>query len=486
MALNFFQGNITDLEVDAIVNAANSSLLGGGGVDGAIHRAAGPELLAECRMLNGCKTGKAKITKGYKLKAKHVIHTVGPVWQGGQNNEATLLKLCYQNSLELAIENEIKSIAFPAISCGVYGYPIKKAAQIAIETCKAFASEYEELNITFCLFSESDLEVYQNTNSQKSFSCDLKISERIQGSLYGFVVGDALGVPVKFITRDQLTESPVKGMRGHGTHNQAPGTWSDDTSMTLCTISSLINDNFSPSSIMSKFVDWTENGFMAAHGKAFDVGNATKESIARFKAGIVSNEWGCKNDWQNGNGSLMRILPLSLFTLSETESSALEKSFLCSALTHAHIRAKLACGYFTLLIRKLINGQSLEESLNSANTAIVPYMPNEEKAHFESILNHSVTKKPLQEISSSGYVIHTLEAAIHCVATTSSYEEAVLKAVNLGDDTDTTACITGAIAGIIYGRKGIPNNWVDHLAELQMLQSTFNDFNEIVCNRKKL
>ena len=159
------QGDITRLHVDAIVNAANTSLLGGGGVDGAIHRAAGPELLAECRRIGGCPTGEARLTKGYRLPARYVIHTVGPIYSG-RPQDPQLLKSCYENSLRLALAHELTSIAFPAISCGVYGYPIKNAARIALGAAKAFLNQHPDFGlIVFVLFSESDLAVYQEVSS---------------------------------------------------------------------------------------------------------------------------------------------------------------------------------------------------------------------------------------------------------------------------------------------------------------------------------
>jgi O-acetyl-ADP-ribose deacetylase (regulator of RNase III) len=160
--VEILRGNITTLQVDAIVNAANTTLLGGGGVDGAIHRAAGPELLAECRTLGGCRPGEAKITRGYRLPARFVIHTVGPIWRGGKHDEAATLANCYRNSLRLAAENEIKTIAFPAISCGAYRYPIQEAAHFALQTTREFLTMSNEIQkVIFVLSGEDVYDTYR-------------------------------------------------------------------------------------------------------------------------------------------------------------------------------------------------------------------------------------------------------------------------------------------------------------------------------------
>lgn len=160
-------GDITKVKADAIVNAANTSLLGGGGVDGAIHRAAGPKLLEECRMLNGCRTGQAKITKGYRLPAKYVIHTPGPVWNGGGKNEEQLLRNCYENCLKLAAEYGCKTVAFPSISTGIYRFPLEKASVIAVETIQDFLTQHSDMDVQMVCFDQRTFQYYQQAMKEK-------------------------------------------------------------------------------------------------------------------------------------------------------------------------------------------------------------------------------------------------------------------------------------------------------------------------------
>ena len=477
MSLRATKNDITRLQVDAIVNAANNSLLGGGGVDGAIHRAAGPQLLEECRQLNGCPVGAAKITRGYLLPASHVIHTVGPVWQGGGHSEEELLAACYRNSLILALKKGLNTIAFPAISCGIYGFPVKKAAEIAIRTCRELIAN-TTLRVTFCLFSQSDLDIYQNLlkDNQRSLET-VSDQNKFTGALIGSAVGDALGVPVEFVAKELLKANPVNGYRSFGSHQQEAGTWAASTSLALCTLQSLMQKGFDLQDIMHKFSLWKTDGYMCAHKEVFKIGHATEEAIQHYLDGSPREEWASSHDWQNGNGALTRILPIALYVHKTPIGNAVEKVFLASALTHGHVRSQLACAFFSLMVRFLLQGKSINDCLNESIKEISPYIPHDEEKHFNSLRSLAFLDKSLEEIHNSRYVLHTLEASLYCLYHSENFSEAVLKAVNLGDDCDASGCLTGAMAGIHYGLNNIPLSWRENLAGIDMLIQMAEDFN---------
>ncbi len=466
------RGDITTLEVDAIVNAANTSLLGGGGVDGAIHRAAGPDLLAETRLLGGCPTGQAKVSQGYRLPARLVIHTVGPIWKGGDQGEAELLAACYRNSLALARSHGARTLAFPAISCGVYGYPVEAACELALRTIRAVLDDapgaFERIELV--CFGDDVYRAYAallgetpgaDPKASARGSADLR--GRIVGGLLGLVVGDALGVPVEFFQRETLDRRPLTAMIGHGTHGQPPGTWSDDSSLALATAASLVDVGYDPADMMSRFAGWLDRAEMSPHGEVFDVGIATSHAIRRFTDGHPP-EWGGRDEMDNGNGSLMRIMPLSCYTHRLSPQAICERAFEVSALTHAHPRSKLCCAYFSLLIAAVLDGAGLEGSMARAAEQLRPHVPPEEAPRLARILDGSVLKAGRGDIRGSGYVLHCLEASLWAVANHGGYEAAVLAAINLGEDTDTTGAVTGALAGALYGRGAIRPAWIEGLA----------------------
>jgi len=469
--MELVRGDITRLAVDAIVNAANSSLLGGGGVDGAIHRAAGPELVAECRELRGCRTGQAKITRGYRLAAKHVIHTVGPVWNGGGHGEEGLLAACYRSSLELARAHGLRTIAFPAISCGIYGYPIAAACAVAVRTISAFLAEDAAIErVVLVCFDEAVHDAYAAILADPGPAASVDMHERMLGCLLGAVAGDALGVPVEFRSREQLSADPVVGVRGHGTYNQPPGTWSDDSSLLLATADSLIHNGYDPPDMMARFLTWLKGQAYTPHGSVFDVGIATRSAIARHAQGAPASEWGGRDERDNGNGSLMRIAPLSLFVHAETPAEIVRCSVEVSGLTHAHPRSQLCCAYFSLLLAVLTTGRPLAGAMAQASRLVAPFVPEAERAVLGRILDGSVVEAPASEIRGSGYVVHCLEASLWCAANEPSYERAVLAAINLGEDTDTTAAVTGALVGAMYGRRAIPEEWLRVLASREYVE----------------
>lgn len=330
-----------------------------------------------------------------------------------------------------------------------------------------------------------------------------EIQSRMIGGLLGLIVGDALGVPAEFQSRQFLQKSPIIDMVGHGSHNQPAGTWSDDSSMMLCTAEALLNSGYDVDAMMQGFQRWLFHAHMTPHGKIFDVGNATREAIFRYDAGTTASSCGGTDEFSNGNGALMRILPVSLYVSSEPDDIIIKRSFESSALTHGHIRSQLCCAVFSLVVRDLLRLDDLEEALAHAMEIIDPAVPIDERERFSrlsdgSLLTLSATKGRIRslfsgktawvipdEVRSGGHVIDTLEAAIWCCANADSFDESVLIAVNMGRDTDTTAANTGALAGIMHGRNTIRASWVTSLARKDYVCDLCEQFVRATCKQQR-
>ena len=297
----------------------------------------------------------------------------------------------------------------------------------------------------------------------------LGLREQLVGCVLGLVVGDAVGVPVEFKSRAQLDAAPVTDMTGFGTYNQPPGTWSDDSSLALSTAESLLA-GYDPLDMMRRFHAWLTTGAMTPHDEVFDVGIATRAAIARFARGEVKEAWGGRGERDNGNGSLMRIAPLSLAVHRLDVATIVGRSVEVSALTHAHARSTMCCAYLSLLLRGLLGGQKLRDAMAAAAGDLQPYVPAEEREALRRVLDGSVIAASRAEIQGSGYVVHCLEASLWAAARAVDYREAVLLAVNLGDDTDTTAAVTGAICGAMYGTRAIPEAWLAGLVRAERVR----------------
>lgn len=283
----------------------------------------------------------------------------------------------------------------------------------------------------------------------------------------GLCVGDALGVPVEFSSRAERVKSPVTSMLGYGTWNQPPGTWSDDSSLIFCLAESLCT-GFSLDAIASSFCRWHNEGYWAAHGKAFDIGNTTYAAIMRLQQGVPPLEAGGTSERSNGNGSLMRILPLAYCHKTLNFLELIQRVHQVSCITHAHLRSQIACGiYISIAVCLLQEVEPIAAYLQGLQKARAVYSSAEytsEMPHFARVFSGEIASLPVNSIHSDGYVIDTLEASLWCLLNSSSYAEAVLKAVNLGSDTDTTACVTGGLAGIYYGIENIPAEWINQIA----------------------
>lgn len=305
---------------------------------------------------------------------------------------------------------------------------------------------------------------------------------KLKAGIIGHLVGDALGVPIEFKSRKELEKDPVTDMRGYGTYNQAPGTWSDDSSLTLCLLESLI-DGYDLNDQAEKFISWLDDAYWTARGETFDVGNTTQISIARLRQEIKPIEAGAGGERDNGNGSLMRILPLAFYLLSSEPESKFEKTKEVSSLTHSHPRSIVGCYIYLDYAQRLIKGNNLKQSYQQTKSHLNQFIKKEsyrsELKYYKRILTGNIRDLKETEIKSTGYVVDTLEAVFWVLLNSNSYKESVLKAVNLGEDTDTVAAITGGLAGIYYGFDRIPENWVKQLARLNDVLKLINSFGEI-------
>ena len=291
--------------------------------------------------------------------------------------------------------------------------------------------------------------------------------------MMGVVVGDALGMPVQFSDRAELKMNPVKTMEGYGVYNMPPGTWSDDSSMTLATLESIREKSeVDYSDIMERFVKWNFDGEYTPAGKAFDQGNTCVEAICNYEITKDYRTCGVTGEWANGNGALMRIMPACLHAYDKDQSSewnvsqALDCVHQVSALTHNHLRSKMACGFYYFMVKNIIKGcgSLLERLQNGVEDALDFY--HEDIANFIELAHYTrlfqldeFAKEQEDTIKSSGYVVDSLEAAIWSLITTDTMEECLLKAVNLGGDTDTIGAIAGGLAVLFYGYDNVPKEW---------------------------
>ncbi len=311
-------------------------------------------------------------------------------------------------------------------------------------------------------------------------------TNKILGGLWGAVVGDALGLPVQFLSRDEVRRKNVTGMTGHGTFNLPAGSWSDDSSLMLCTVESLLS-GFDTRDMGRLFMSWRYEGYWTPWGQAYDIGNTTDAAIARMKQGKEPEKAGGTDEQSNGNGSLMRILPIALYFAQNPEEELLGAAHRVSCLTHGNPRAQMACGFYCLMAARLVKGagpqEAYDRAIEKAKEVYGKKPFSSELSHFQRIFDGHIGTVPRTAIQSSGYVIDTLEASISCLLTTGFYSEAVLTAVNPGEDTDTTATVTGGLAGIYYGLGAIPEEWIKVIVRFEDIDGIFKRFERTIAER---
>ena len=300
---------------------------------------------------------------------------------------------------------------------------------------------------------------------------------KVKDGIIGLIVGDALGVPVEFKERIELEEDPVTGMRGYGTYSQPAGTWSDDSSMTLATMTSIVNKKgIDYDDIMNEFAEWSNHSkYTNSEYGTFDIGNATSKAIYKYTSGTPALECGGLDEFDYGNGSLMRILPLAYIQDIDFETIGN-----VSGLTHAHKRVKIACVLYIEIAKSMLANSdlSIDEHIANANEKIKEYYKDSKALEsFENIFDNNYPEEHLGR----AHAISTLESVLYCLINTDNYKDAVLKAVNLGHDTDTTAAICGGLAGIYYGFDSIPVDWIEQINKIDEVLSLCEKY-EALCD----
>lgn len=308
---------------------------------------------------------------------------------------------------------------------------------------------------------------------------------KIKVGVIGHAIGDAMGVPVEFCIREKLLAHPVTKMIGYGSHDVPAGTWSDDTSMEIATMDSMINQGgkINCEDIMMNFYYWLKEAKYTPYGEVFDAGRTCIKSIINFSKGYDISECGQKDEYSNGNGSLMRILPIAYYCyynkLKEEEIFEVVKDV--SSLTHAHEISVLGCYIYVNYIIKLLEGKDKFESYNLIKLIDHSMFTEESLEVYKRILKEDIEKYSIDEIKSSGYVVDTLEASFWILLNASNFKEAIIGAINLGNDTDTIAAITGSMAGILYGYNSIPQEWLDKLAKRDYIEDLCDKLEKVLC-----
>ena len=307
---------------------------------------------------------------------------------------------------------------------------------------------------------------------------------KVENGIIGFVVGDTMGVPVEFNSRGKLLLNPVTEMLEYGTHNMPKGCWSDDTSMTLATMDSIIKcKEINTNDMADRFIKWYRNGEYTATGIMFDIGTTTKQALIKYQRGIdIASKCGGEREYDNGNGSIMRMLPIAYYcylkSLEDTEILKIVKEV--SSITHRHQISILGCYIYVRLAMELLKGKELLQAYQEIKKLDYSYFTEDTIYKYERIINNDIGLYNINEISSNGYIVSTLEAVIWTLINSKSFNETIIKAINLGEDTDTIGACVGGLAGIYYGIENINQKWKDNILRYDYIINICKEFEKVI------